>query len=320
MMVPSMCNTRGATSLLPTTMAENYTLLIESADQIMWDSRIWHRKPKLYATVTLDLDDNPISQTPVFKRSLEPKWNFNSVLLCSLTSTITLQLHHHTFFFRPDDPVIGQCTIGIKELLDRCSSGKVVHLEIKADGNVSGRLSVLLEDSKVAAGRAKGRMESALVTLTAAGPSFDRITAAVEAGGSQNDLATALGACLDRIDVVVKIGDKLAQVHPYVSAAWTILSSVYQAVKQQREMDNKVVKLVKDIVELYSFKDDIHFVVAKIQILEDTLIKIAKHTLLCANFLAEYSQPKFSERTIRTAFVNDNQKRIGDMSNELVKL
>ncbi|KAJ7752327.1 hypothetical protein B0H16DRAFT_1723679 [Mycena metata] len=61
-------------------MAENYSLLTESADQIVWDSRMWHRKPKLYATVTLDLDDNPVSQTPVFKRSLEPKWNFNSNL------------------------------------------------------------------------------------------------------------------------------------------------------------------------------------------------------------------------------------------------
>ncbi|KAJ7692669.1 hypothetical protein B0H16DRAFT_1850514 [Mycena metata] len=118
-------------------------------------------------------------------------------------------------------------------------------------------------------GRATSRMESTLVTLPTAGPSLG---AAVEVGGSQNDL-----------------------VHPYVSAAWTILSSVYQAVRQQREMDDKVVKLVKDIVELYSFKDDIHFVVAKIQILEDTLIKIAKHTLVCANFLAEYSQPKFSD-------------------------
>ncbi|KAJ7752320.1 hypothetical protein B0H16DRAFT_794664 [Mycena metata] len=256
--------------------------------------------------------------------------------LCPLTSMITLQLYHHTFFPRREDPVIGQCRIGIEDLSHQCGLGKVVSLEIKADGKVSGRLSVLLEKSEVAAGRATSRMESTLVTLPTAGPSLDGINAAVEVGGSQNNLATALGVCLDHIDVVVKMGDKLAQVHPYVSTAWSILSSVYQAVKQQREMDNKVVKLVKDIVELYSFKDDIHFVVAKIQILEDTLIKIAKHTLLCANFLAEYSQPKFSgqfcicrcisctdmysERTIRAAFVNDNQRRIGDLSNELVKL
>ncbi|KAJ7752289.1 hypothetical protein B0H16DRAFT_1691069, partial [Mycena metata] len=261
-------------------------LLVESANDIVWDSGPLHRNPKIY--VTISLDDNLVSRTPVFKRSLQPKWNFNSDL------------------------------IGIEELLHQC--GSVVPLEIKADGKVSGRLSVLLEKSEVAAGRATGRMESTLVTLTTAGPSLNRINAAVEAEGSQNDLASALGACLDHIDVVVKMGDKLTQVHPYVSAAWSILSSVYQAVKQQHEMDNKVVKLVKDIVEIYSFKDDIHFVVAKIQILEDTLIKIAKHTLVCANFLGEYSQPKFSERAIQTAFVNDNQRRIGDLSNELVKL
>lgn len=59
-------------------------------------------------------------------------------------------------------------------------------------------------------------------------------------------------------------------------------------------MDDNVVELVKIMVELYSFKDHINFVVEKIQVLEDTLIKIAKHTLECANFLQEYKQHTFS--------------------------
>ncbi|KAJ7018469.1 hypothetical protein C8F04DRAFT_1198951 [Mycena alexandri] len=281
-------------------MAQNYSLLIESADNIAWDSGHLRRNPKVY--VTISLDDNPISRTPIFKRSLQPKWNFNSNLLGPLTSTITLRLYHHTFLPRRKDPVIGECRMGIEELLHQCGSGKgdvptlmhciVVQLKVKADGKVSGRLSVVLEKSEVAAGRAKGRMESALGTSTTAGPNLDRIDAAVEAGGAQSDLATALSAMLNNLDVVVKMGDKL--VHPYVAAAWSILSSVYQAVKQQREMDEKVVKLVKTMAEIYSFKDDIHFVAEKIQILEETLIKIAQQTLKCANFLEEYSQPKFS--------------------------
>ncbi|KAJ7018399.1 hypothetical protein C8F04DRAFT_1199031 [Mycena alexandri] len=295
-------------------MAQNYSLLIESADDIVWDSGHLHRNPKVYATVSLD--DNPVSQTPVFKRSLQPKWNFNSNLFkcwviwrsCPLISTITLRLYHHTFLPRREDPIIGEGRISIEELLHQCGSGKgdvpalmhsiVIQLKVKADGKVSGRLFVLLEKSEVAAGRAEGRMESALLkTSTTAGPNLDRIDAAVEAGGAQSDL-----------------------IHPYVSAAWSILSSVYQAVKQQREMDDKVVELVKTMVELYSFKDNINFVVEKIPILEDTLVKIAKQTLECANFLEEYSQPKFAERAIRTAFVNDNQRKIDDLSEELVKL
>ncbi|KAJ7734878.1 hypothetical protein B0H16DRAFT_1695797, partial [Mycena metata] len=233
-------------------MAQNYSLLIESADNIVWDSRYLRRHPKIY--VTISLDNDPVSRTPVFKRSLQPKWNFKSHLFCPLTSMITLRLYHHTSFPRREDPVIGQCKISIEELLHQCGSGQAIQLEIKADSKVSGRLSVLLKKSEVAARKGQGWMES-LLTQTPAKPNLDRIDAAVEAGGSRSDLATALDACLDRISVVVKMGDKLAQVHPYVSAAWSILSSVYQAVKQQHEMDDKVVKLVKDIVELYSFKD-----------------------------------------------------------------
>ncbi|KAJ7720411.1 hypothetical protein B0H16DRAFT_389091 [Mycena metata] len=163
-------------------------------------------------------------------------------------------------------------------------------------------------------------MESTLGTLTVPGLGLDRIDAAVEAGGAQSDLATALGACLDRVKVVVEMVDQLAQVHPYVSAAWRILTAVYKAVEQQREMDDKVVELIKTMVEVYSFTEDINFVVEKIKILEDTLIKIAKQTLECAKFLEEYRQHGFSGRAFQTVFLNKHGKRIEELSTDLVKL
>ncbi|KAJ7779963.1 hypothetical protein B0H16DRAFT_1448444 [Mycena metata] len=298
-------------------MAQNYSLLIQGADNIVWDSGALHRNPKAY--VTISLDNNPVSQTPVFKRSLKPKWNFTSTLLCSVTSTLTLRLYHHTFIPLRADPLLGECRILFEELLNQCNSGEAVQLKVKADGKVSGRISVVLGKIEVAAGAANDRLQSE-ATIGLPDLIIERLDGVVETGAAQNELATALGACLDRLDVVVKMGDKLAQVHPYVNAAWVILTSVHQAVKQQREMDDNVVELVKTMVKLYSFKDHIDFVVEKIQILEDTLIEIAKQTLECANFLQEYKQQTFSGRTIRTAFVNTNQKKIEDMSKELVNL
>ncbi|KAJ7766172.1 hypothetical protein B0H16DRAFT_1687182, partial [Mycena metata] len=299
-------------------MAQNYSLLIKGADSIAWDSGPLHLNPKAYVTVSLD--NKFVCKTPVFKRSLQPKWDFNANLSCSLTSTITLRLYHDTIFPRRKDPVIGEYTILIEELLNQCSSGEVVQLKVKTDGSVSGRLSVLLEKAEVAAGVASARLQSGVATLGLPQPILDRVNGAMESVSAQTELATALGTCLDRLDVVVKMVDRFAEVHPYLSLAWNILSSVYQAVKQQRDMDDNVVELVKIMVELYSFKDHINFVVEKIQVLEDTLIKIAKHTLECANFLQEYKQHTFSARAIRTAFINTNQKRIEDMSKELIKL
>ncbi|KAJ6559983.1 hypothetical protein B0H19DRAFT_1375904 [Mycena capillaripes] len=299
-------------------MAQNYSLLIESADRVMWDSGAWNRNPKLYAT--LALDDSPISKTPAFKRSLKPMWNFSSNLFCPLRSAITLRLYHSTFIPRRADPLLGECKIGIKELLRQCGSGQVVQLNVAAKGQVSGRLSVRLERSEDAAKNAQERMQATVGILSPIGSAFDKVDAAVEAGAVQNDLATALGACVDRFDVFVKMGDKIAQAHPYLSAAWTILTSVYQAVKQQREMDKEVVDLVNTMVEVYSFKEDINFVSEKIKILEDSLTKIAQKTLARANFLDEYRRHGFSGRALRAAFLNDNRKRIDDLSAELMKL
>ncbi|KAJ7698351.1 hypothetical protein B0H17DRAFT_332784 [Mycena rosella] len=280
-------------------MAQNYSLLVQSADQIVWDSGPLKRNPKVYAAIMLDPDDDPVSKTPVFKRSLQPKWNFSSNLSCPSTSTITLRLYHHTYIPRRADPLLGECKIGIEELLRHCSSGEVVQLDVTANGKVSGRLSVLLKTTQDAAKDAKDRMQGAT---------------------AQNELVTAVGACIERLDAFAEMGDEITKIHPYVSAAWKILTSVYEVVKQQHEMDKEVVDLVNTMVVVYSFEEDIKFVAEKIKILEDTLLKIEQKTGECANFLEEYKQHSFSERAIRTAFLNNNRKRIDDLSQELVKL
>ncbi|KAJ7704253.1 hypothetical protein B0H16DRAFT_1482660 [Mycena metata] len=241
-------------------MAQNYSLLIESADNIVWDSGHLHRNPKVY--VTISLDNNPVSRTPVFKRSLQPKWNFNVNL---------------TFIPHRADPFLGKCQIGITELLDQCNSGQVVQLDVATSGEVCGRLTVLLERSEEAATHATQRMKKTAGILSSGGSGFDTVETTVKVAVVDNDLATALNTCLNRLDVFVKMGDKLAQ-----------------AVKQQHEMDNQVVDLVKTMVEVYSFEEEINFVPEKIRILEESLLKISQHTLDCANFLEEYKQHGFA--------------------------
>lgn len=64
--------------------------------------------------------------------------------------------------------------------------------------------------------------------------------------------------------------------------------------QKQSEMDDEVVKLVQTMLKVYSFVEDVNFVPEKIKILEDTLTKIAKQTVECANFLHEYTNEAFS--------------------------
>ncbi|KAJ7019176.1 hypothetical protein C8F04DRAFT_1242762 [Mycena alexandri] len=271
-------------------MAQNYSLLIKSADNIVWDSGHLRRNPKVYVTVSLD--DILVSQTPVSKRSLQPKWNSNLNLLCPLTSVLTFKLYHSTFIPHRPDPFLGKCKTAIQELLHQCDLGQAVQLDVATSGTVCGRLTVLLERSKDAATHATERMQKTAEILSPGGSGFGTVDATVEVAATHNELATALSTCINHLNIFVKMGDKIAQVEE--TFVWVTILSILQAVKQQYEMDNNVVGLVKTMVEVYSFEEDIHFVPEKIKILEESLLKISQHTLECANFLEEYKQHGFA--------------------------
>ncbi|KAJ7852779.1 hypothetical protein B0H14DRAFT_2759308, partial [Mycena olivaceomarginata] len=276
-------------------MAQSYSLHIQSADQIIWDSGFLRRGPKLY--VTVDVDGSSINKTPVFERSLRPEWNFRAKLLYPLTSVVTLRLYHSTFIPGRRDPFLGEYKTTIEDLFHQCSSNKAVKLEVKANGKVSGRVSVLLESIGAAALSVVDELQRKIGKLGSTESSVD-VSGIAQAA---RDWATVISTC-------VKMGGEITKVHPYATAAWKILTSLYQAIEKQREMDDEVVKLVKTMVEINMF----HWRYA--------LTHIAEQSIECANFLDQYSREGFSGRTFQNTFLKENKQKIQDLCNELVKL
>jgi hypothetical protein len=70
----------------------------------------------------------------------------------------------------------------------------------------------------------------------------------------------------------------------------------FQVVKKQQETDEKLLKLVKTMVEVYSFVDEVDFIPEKIKRLEESLLGIARETVECAIFIHEYMGHGFSGR------------------------
>ncbi|KAJ7191535.1 WD40 repeat-like protein [Mycena pura] len=223
------------------------------------------------------------------------------------------------------DPLLGECEITIEDLLHRCGPNKgdksgvflVVELDVKVDGKASGRVSVCLKSIEEAAQNAKYEMQKDIERLSPKGLASSTVDAAAQAGAAQQDLATALGLVLFKLDFVVKMGDELAEAHPYVDAAWKILTSVHKAVKNQR--DKKIVKLVTAMCQVYSFVDQVEFLTQKIEALEGTITSIAKQTVECAIFIREYTGHGFSGRLARTTFTDTDQK-IKNLSTALLNL
>jgi hypothetical protein len=102
-----------------------------------------------------------------------------------------------------------------------------------------------------------------------------------------------------------------SQVHPYVSLAWKIVSSLYrvmkgdiftrfsywwllQTVEMQLDRDDRIAELAETVEDVYSFVDTVKAFPEKIAVLEDTIIKILKQTVECSFFIREYCGYGFS--------------------------
>ncbi|KAJ7117503.1 hypothetical protein C8R44DRAFT_707873 [Mycena epipterygia] len=102
------------------------------------------------------------------------------------------------------------------------------------------------------------------------------------------DIESSLSILISKINIIVSLGDNLAQIHPYANVAWKVLTSVYQAVKKQQETDEKIVELVQTMVATFSFVEDTKSLPEKIAGLENTCLAIVKQTVECAVFIREY--------------------------------
>ncbi|KAJ6616366.1 WD40 repeat-like protein [Mycena sp. CBHHK59/15] len=108
----------------------------------------------------------------------------------------------------------------------------------------------------------------------------------------------------------------IPKLHPYANVAWKVLTSVYQVVIKQQETDDKLLKLIQTMVEVYSFVEDTESVSQKIKRLEETVLAIVKQTAECAIFIQEYTGTGFSARSLWS----DSSKKIDELSDSLRKL
>ncbi|KAJ7306929.1 WD40 repeat-like protein [Mycena albidolilacea] len=264
-------------------MSQTYSLHIQSADCIVYKPGSGHKKsPNLY--VTIDGAGARPDKTPVIRRSLKPEWNNFEALLSpeSPSVPLTLRLCHDSRVPHLDK-VLGECRITIEDLLCLCALSEA-ELDLKEKENPVGKLKVLLYpiEPETLLQNMQKDMEK-----MAPGDTTSRLNDLGEAAANI-DLLTALNEVTPLLKNIIDFGGKLAQIHPYASAAWSILTAVYEGVKGQHEMDAKVVKLVLAMRDVCSFAKDVEYI-AEIKSLETTVTAVTIQTWECAIFVREYT-------------------------------
>ncbi|KIM76026.1 hypothetical protein PILCRDRAFT_13068 [Piloderma croceum F 1598] len=106
---------------------------------------------------------------------------------------------------------------------------------------------------------------------------------------NQMSLVTSLSSLLDKVGILVKIGDEVAKIHPYVNFAWQVLSVGFKVVQAQQHRDENILKLVTTMEDTYSFVASTNKLKNQ-SILQDIVNQILNQTIQCGYFIQQYAQ------------------------------
>ncbi|KAJ7839025.1 hypothetical protein B0H14DRAFT_2588208 [Mycena olivaceomarginata] len=119
-------------------MPETYSLLIQSADQLVWKPRPF-QNVNLYVTVS----GGSRGLRTETASTLTPKWSFESKFRTDSRSTeLTIQLFHDGL---RKDKLLGKCKHTIKDLLQPAAAEQAVAVDLKLGKEHAGKLWVLLK-------------------------------------------------------------------------------------------------------------------------------------------------------------------------------
>ncbi|KAE9396971.1 hypothetical protein BT96DRAFT_1021056 [Gymnopus androsaceus JB14] len=105
---------------------------------------------------------------------------------------------------------------------------------------------------------------------------------------------------LEKLQIFANLADKVAEVHPYAKAAYSVISMAYKAVMKQLERDANINCLILAMDDIYSFVKEAE-PLQQIESHKLIMARLAQQTTECGYFISAYCVDTFLMRTVKYA-------------------
>ncbi|KAF8132077.1 hypothetical protein EV363DRAFT_1583662 [Boletus edulis] len=209
-----------------------------------------------------------------------------------------------------------ECTLG-KDTSDESDSGMTLKFALSAESlgnsNADGRQVI---DAVTVASEAINPLNS---TPAAAGLLSSAVDAGTNVATGTQTFETTWGVLLQRMELFNKIVTGVAQIHPYTSLAWSVISAANQVLVNQKNRDDKIIRLAGMMSDVFTFVDHAEPLKA-IEAHMKTITLLIQQVTECGYFITEYAKQKnFWVRTARYT-ISDIDTRITDYENKFREL
>ncbi|KDQ09274.1 hypothetical protein BOTBODRAFT_92785, partial [Botryobasidium botryosum FD-172 SS1] len=117
----------------------------------------------------------------------------------------------------------------------------------------------------------------------------------------------SLKAIITVLETFVQAMDQVAKIHPIVNVAWKVVHALYQIPKNQLDRDDKVVRLIAQIGDLYVTIRALEGT-EKTRELESVIEAILQQTIECVLFIREYVGSGFGKRVLHQTVSSTDAK------------
>ncbi|KAG9310836.1 hypothetical protein JVU11DRAFT_8689 [Chiua virens] len=124
------------------------------------------------------------------------------------------------------------------------------------------------------------------------------------------------GILLQRMELFNKIVSGIAEVHPYTSLAWSVISAANQVLVNQKDRDERILRLAGAMKDVFAFVENAEPLKA-VQAHREHVTLLVRQVTECGYFIAEYAKHgSFWLRTAQYTF-SDIDTKITDYGNKL---
>ncbi|KZP23567.1 WD40 repeat-like protein, partial [Athelia psychrophila] len=288
--------------------------------------RLQFKRKSMRAYVQIDAAGNPWRTKDVtWKNGVDLRWDDKFTLLpLSSSAKITFSLFRDGRF-KLSKKLVGKLEIELGELLEQCAHrpGEDISLSLEGKGKQTCKLTVRVKDPSTTAftsavehlpepneNTTAPRLTAAADAITSAAKAIPSATDALTTAGNvvtsvvPPDLLGSFASLMKNLSIVVKLGDEIAKIHPWVHLAWNVLSVGLKLVQAQKERDDKIAQLVETMRSTYAIVAESEKLKGDL-LLQDVVDLILKQTVICGYFIQGYTRRgSFAGKALTETFSN----------------
>ncbi|KAK7033585.1 hypothetical protein VNI00_012822 [Paramarasmius palmivorus] len=249
------------------------------------------------------------------KARRDPTWDYTVDLNVTKSSQIKITVYLVTQFPRKTEEYRGHVDISLGPLLDETTGSDAAvdrnyKLEIPPNyRSIPSSVYVKVQRGAVPQSQVSTSQDDTESEISADDASEEKLEdsvpladAAVANLQPSEKMAKKYQQLRGYLDLAIKLGESLAEVHPFAKLAWTVFTSIPAGVLAQLERDKQVEELWTTAVDMLDFLKTADTVI------DDTVSPIVSAMLKqiydCSNFIREYGGAGFIRRSAKGTFSN----------------